>query len=180
MKVIMVTGNSNKFEETEKIAKLNGVELERRDIDLPEIRGTLEEIVKDKARQAFEIIGFPIVCDDSGLFVNELDDFPGAFSKFVFEKIGNEGILKLLKNLQNRGAEFRCTACYFDGASFVISSGVVKGTVTESLRGSSGFGYDPIFLPEGNDKTFAEDLNYKMRVSHRKKAFTKLFSQLSK
>jgi len=174
----MVTTNKGKFKETREIAKKYGVELTQLALDLPEIRATLEEIVVDKARQAYEAVGEPVVCDDSGLFIDGLNDFPGEFSKFVLGKLGNSGILRLMPPTR-RGAEFRCAACYFDGKNYVVKIGIAKGKIIHEERGSSGFGFDPIFLPEGNDKTFAEDFDFKMKVSHRISAFNQLFSFLS-
>ena len=180
MKVTMATSNIYKFVEAREIAKSVDIELVQKNIDISEIRGTLEDIVIDKARKSFEKVKVPVVCDDSGFFVDALKDFPGEFSRFALDRIGNKGILKLMEGKEDRGAEFRCMACYFDGKRFLLSLGVVHGRVIETIRGNAGFGYDPIFIPDGFTKTFAEDFEIKMNISHRKKAFIGLFKKIKK
>ncbi len=179
MELFMVTSNIHKFVETREFAKEYGIKLIQKNIDIQEIRGTLEDIIMAKAKKAYEEIKTPVICDDSGFFIDSLNDFPGEFSRFVIEKIGNEGIIKLMENKESKGAEFRCMACYFDGSNFKLSLGIVRGKVIDEIRGRFGFGYDPIFIPEGFTKTFAEDFEIKMKTSHRKKAFTGLFKKIS-
>ena len=178
MELNMVTSNIHKFVETREFAKEIGIKLIQKNIDIHEVRGTLEDIVMAKAKKAYEGVQTPIVCDDSGFFIDSLNDFPGEFSRFVFEKIGNEGILKLIEDKEDKGAEFRCMACYFDGSNFMLSLGIVRGKITDAIRGKFGFGYDPIFIPDGFTKTFSEDFEIKMKNSHRKKAFTGLFKKI--
>lgn len=180
MKIVMATSSKNKFKESKEIAEGFGISLVRGHVDINEIRGTLAEIVEDKAIRSFELLEIPIICDDSGFFIDRFDGFPGPFSKFALEKIGNKGLLKLMHSIKERGAEFRCLAGFFDGHELIISNGVSKGTIVEKPRGTNGFGFDPIFVPEGHDKTFAEDIKYKMEVSHRRKAFNDLFEEISK
>ena len=115
MNLVMVTGNRHKFLETLEIARSMGIRLIQKPFEIREVRGTLEEIARDKAEKAFAAVGRPVICDDSGFFVDALNGFPGEFSAFVFGKIGVSGILKLMKGVADRGAEFRCAACYYDG-----------------------------------------------------------------
>jgi XTP/dITP diphosphohydrolase len=178
--MLMVTSSRNKFLETKEIASRLGIELEQKPMDILESRGTLEDIAKDKARKAYEATGQPVVCDDSGFFVDALKGFPAEFSAFALKRIGVPGIMKLMEGVADRGAEFRCAACYHDGKEFLVRLGVVRGTVPPEVRGSRGFGFDPIFIPAGRTKTFAEDYEYKGKVSHRRKAFQALFEELSK
>ena len=180
MKIVMATSSKNKFKESKEIAEGFGIELVRGHVDISEIRGTLAEIVEDKAIRSFELLKTPIICDDSGFFIDRFDGFPGPFSKFLFEKIGNKGMLKLMYGIKERAAEFRCLACFFDGHELIISEGVSRGTLVEKPRGTNGFGFDPIFIPEGHDKTFAEDIEKKMKVSHRRNAMHDLFKEISK
>ena len=180
MKIVMATSSKNKFKEAKEIAERFGIELVRGHVDINEIRGTLSEIVEDKAIRSVELLETPVICDDSGFFIDRFDGFPGSFSKFILEKIGNKGILKLMHSIKERGAEFRCLACFFDGHELIISEGVSKGNIVEKPRGTNGFGFDPIFVPEGHDKTFAEDIEHKMKVSHRRNAFHDLFKEISK
>ncbi|MBR9680897.1 MAG: RdgB/HAM1 family non-canonical purine NTP pyrophosphatase [Candidatus Altiarchaeota archaeon] len=173
----LVTTNRGKYKETKEIAKSFEIGLTQLKIDIPEIRGTLEMIVKDKAKKAYELVKEPVLCDDSGLFIGSLNGFPGAFSKFTLGKIGNLGIIRLLKGMK-RDAEFKCAACFYDGKNFYVEVETSKGKIILEEKGNQGFGFDPIFIPEGHDKTFGEDFKYKMTVSHRKKAFKKLFETL--
>ena len=176
----MVTSSRDKFLEAKEIASRLGIELVQKPMDILESRGTLEEIARDKARKAYDATRQPVVCDDSGFFVNALKGFPAEFSAFALKRIGVPGVMKLMQGVPDRGAEFRCAACYHDGREFTVKLGIVKGTVPDEIRGSRGFGFDPIFIPEGRDKTFAEDYEYKTKVSHRRKAFQALFEELSK
>lgn len=179
MEVAIVTSNPHKVRETRKIAEPFGIELKHVDLDVPEVRGTLQDVVQDKARRSFAEAGEPVICDDSGFFIDALDSFPGPFSAFVFKRLGCEGILKLMRGEKERGAEFRCAAAYHDGKRMLVRLGIVRGTVTREPAGSGGFGYDPIFQPDGHRKTFAEDVKHKMRISHRREAFTELFAELA-
>jgi XTP/dITP diphosphohydrolase len=178
MEAVMVTSNLNKFRESEEIARSFGIKLVQKHLDVPETRGTLKEIAVDKARRAFEVVKQPVICDDSGFFVQSLKGFPGEFSHFVFDTIGKEGVLSLMKNHPDKTAEFQCYACFFDGKRMVVSKGVVSGKITDPPRGNAGFGYDPIFVPEGQSKTFAEDFKMKMKLSHRLRAMRGLFSKM--
>jgi XTP/dITP diphosphohydrolase len=178
MELTLVTSNKNKFGETREIAQDYGIDLKYEAVDIPEIRGTLEEIVQDKARRSFEAVGRPVLVDDSGFFLNAWRGFPGPFSAFALERLGCEGILSLMEDVKDRSAEFRCAAAYYDGKDLRVRLGIVHGRVTEEQRGSGGFGYDPIFIPDGHHRTFAEDFRFKMRVSHRRRAFRELFAAL--
>ena len=180
MKVVMATSSKNKFKESKEIADEFGIELVRGHVDISEVRGSLAKIVEDKAIRSFELLEQPVVCDDSGLFIDKFGGFPGEFSKFALEKIGSKGILKLLHGVKDRGAEFHCVACFFNGHEVILSEGVSRGAIVKKPRGTNGFGFDPIFVPEGHDKTFAEDIGHKMKVSHRRRAMHDLFRELSK
>jgi XTP/dITP diphosphohydrolase len=178
MEIIMVTSNLNKFKESEEIARSFGIKLVQKHLDVPEIKGTLREIAVDKSKRAFEIVKQPVICDDSGFFVTALRGFPGSFSHFAFDTVGKEGVLSLLKNKPDKTAEFQCYACFFDGSRMIVSKGVVFGKIADPPRGNAGFGYDPIFVPEGQSKTFAEDFKMKMKLSHRLRAMRGIFSKL--
>ncbi len=169
-----LTGNEHKFREVKGLAEQFGFHLEWANLSLPEIRGSLREVALAKARDAFERVG-PVICEDSGFFVEDLNGFPGEYSKWVFQKLGCEGIVRLAKGSR---ACFRTVAVYYDGRP-LVASGEVWGEVVEP-RGSGGFGYDPIFLPDGHSRTFAEDPLYKLENSHRFRAFRTLFKLLKK
>jgi XTP/dITP diphosphohydrolase len=120
----------------------------------------------------------PVVAEDSGLFVDSLDGFPGPYSSYVFRTIGNRGVLRLLPLPGKRGASFQAAVAYCTpGSDPVGFSGSVNGVVARYPRGIHGFGFDPIFIPEeGDGRTFAEmSTQDKNLLSHRSRAFTKFF-----
>jgi XTP/dITP diphosphohydrolase len=120
--------------------------------------------------------------EDAGLFVNALSDFPGVYSKFVFTSIGCEGVLRLLVPCEDRSAHFEAVVAYCEkGGEPQIFKGRVDGEIAGEPRGENGFGYDPIFIPEGEKRTFAEmKTQEKNQFSHRARALEKLAEFLSK
>lgn len=155
----------------------------------PETGTTFEENARIKARTLKAIKpGQWVVADDSGLEVEGLNHLPGVHSaRYAGEKAGdNENVAKVLKMLQirspqNRRAQFRCVLLAFDpnGVEHILN-GVVKGTIATQVRGKVGFGYDPIFIPEGSEKTFSElGIAAKNQISHRAIAIRELLSLLS-
>ncbi|MEM0332314.1 MAG: non-canonical purine NTP pyrophosphatase, partial [Archaeoglobaceae archaeon] len=113
-----------------------------------------------------------------GLFIEALKGFPGVYSSYVFKTIGNEGILKLMDGITNRRAYFKAVLAYWDGKEIHIFEGKVEGEIATEIRGSGGFGFDPIFLY--NKKTFAEMGDEKNEVSHRRRVLEKFFTWLQK
>lgn len=129
----------------------------------------------------------PVISDDSGLVINALGGMPGVESARFMEGYSYEEKMKeLLRRLQNfndKSASFVCVATYFNPNSGVLISaqGIVNGTISDNIRGEFGFGYDPFFIPEGYDKTFGElGESVKRQISHRSRAFRKLFELLKK
>jgi len=167
-KVTLITGNKNKEREIKEILKKYGIEIESIDLDIHEIQSEdLESIVLDYIRKAWEILKKKIIVEDSGLFIEELKGFPGPFSSYVFKTIGNEGILKIMKDIKNRKAKFLCVLGYKDEKNEKVFFGEVKGKISESIRGL-GWGFDPIFIPENSEKTFGEmNIQEKNEFSHR-------------
>jgi XTP/dITP diphosphohydrolase len=174
MKLIFVTGNQHKFKEAERILKEYNVIIGRRDINCEEIRNeSCEEIALMCMRLLRRKMDKPFFVEDSGLFIKALDGFPGTFSSWVFKKIGNEGILRLLREEQIRDAYFLSAIAVWDGRKEKVLTGRVDGYISRELRGK-GFGYDPIFIPAGSDKTFGEDEKIKSLCSHRRNSLKKL------
>lgn len=154
-----------------------GHDVEQLKDEYPEIQAdTLEDVVESGLKWLWERHHVPIIIDDSGLFVNALKGFPGVYSAYVYKTIGYQGVLKLLEGAEDRKAEFRCCAGYVDAdGSITTRSGVSAGKIIDEARGTGGFGYDPVFVPEGFDLTFAElELGIKNRISHRGRAFAML------
>lgn len=178
--VWLVTSNHGKFREVREIGRSLGVQVVQARAPIREIRGSLQEIAGNKAHQAHAYLKQPVVVDDAGVFIRALGGFPGPFASFVFSKIGNPGILKLMEGVEDRHAEFKGCAVYFDGEKEVLAQGKCEGSILEAPRGrgKDGFGYDPIFVPAGHHKTFAEDHTTKMQVSYRTQMYRQLFSRL--
>lgn len=123
------------------------------------------------ARYVYERVHQPVVVDDTGLFIDALSGFPGPYSAYVFRKIGSHGVLRLMADTENRGALFVSAVGYSNGKTVKVFRGECKGTIAKEIRGDQIFGYDPIFIPGGECRTFAEDAIMKDRVSHRRKSF---------
>ncbi|WP_026152870.1 XTP/dITP diphosphatase [Methanocaldococcus villosus] len=173
MLLYFATGNINKVKEAEIILK--DIKIQQINIKYPEIQGSLEEVAEFGAKYVYNIIKKPVIVEDSGFFVEALNGFPGPYSRYVQETIGNEGILKLLEDKDNRNAYFKCVIGYCDENGVKLFSGIIRGKVSEEIRGEHGFAYDSIFIPEGESRTFAEmSREEKSRISHRKLAFDKL------
>jgi len=133
---------------------------------------SLEEIAREKAKTAFAKVKRQIIVEDDGLFIDSLSGFPGQYSSFVFKTIGNDGILKLLAGSTKRSAYFLSMIAFYDGRILSISEGRVNGRITDRIT-EGGWGYDPIFVPDGTDLTFAELDESKNEYSHRKRALEK-------
>lgn len=179
-KVNFATSNSFKVKEASKVGEKFGIEFIQIDEPYPEIRHErVEEVAKEGAKYVFQKVKKAVIVEDTGLYIEALSGFPGSYSKFVFQKIGNKGILKLLEEEENRKARFISAVAYCDEKEVKIFVGKIKGTISRKIKGKRGFGYDPIFLPEGQKKTFAEDYELKEKISHRKKAFEKFCEWMS-
>lgn len=170
-----VTSNVHKFHEAERILKEFNIIIQHADIPYQEIRAErLEDIAADSALRLKMRLPPPYFVEDTGLFIEALNGFPGPFSGWVLKKIGLEGILKLMKGRGERRAIFRTAVALFNGKEVRVFVGEVYGTITNEIKGRSGFGYDPIFVPEGYGKTFAELGERKNTISHRRKALEKM------
>ena len=143
-------------------------------ISIKEIQSeSIIEVAEDKVKKAFDIVRKPVIIEDDGLFIQELNGFPGVYSSFVFKTIGNKGILNLLRNNENRRASFLSIITFFDGKTIKSFNGETKGYIDTKIF-SQGWGFDPIFIPEGENKTYGQiDIVNKNRLSHRSKAFEK-------
>jgi len=214
LKILFITSNVHKFREVQDIvrnvSRRSDIEISHLPLKYPEIQHEEIEFVAKSA--AYFImkecyVSEPFFLEDSGLFIPALKGFPGAFSSFVFSKIGNEGILKLMSGLEGdeRRAFFKSVIAFSSSSHASNSSrsydffdicsdarahncmpapgdvkifvGITEGRIADSERGSGGFGFDPIFEYEG--KTFAEmTTEEKNSVSHRGKAVRKFIDYL--
>lgn len=179
-KIVFVTSNNGKFNEARSILGAKKIELLQNTEGYPELQeDDLEPIASFGAKWVAEKLQIPVMVDDSGLFINALNGFPGPYSAFVENKIGNKKILRLMEDEEDRTAYFKSVIGYCEpGNDAVVFTGIVKGLISFEERGSGGFGYDPIF--EYNGRTFAEmSSEEKNKYSHRKRALEKFFEWLS-
>ena len=131
--------------------------------------------------QGTELEGSAIMVEDSGLFIDSLDGFPGAYSSFVEGTVGLDGILRLLEDAGDRGAEYRAVAIVDSEGRTWQANGICRGRISKEMLGSGGFGYDPIFVPdEGDGRTCAQmSAEEKSPISHRGQALRGLSEVLS-
>jgi XTP/dITP diphosphohydrolase len=168
MEIIFVTTNPGKMGEAREIGAEFGIEFVQNGYDTRELQSMDPlEIAEDSARDAYAKLGKPLIVEDSGMFIDALKGFPGPFSAYAYKCIGLAGILRLMEGEDERSASMKSAVAYVDGDIVKSFLGEARGTMPESARGEQGFGYDPIFIPEGREKTFAEDTEYKNIVSHR-------------
>ncbi len=169
--VLFVSSNKNKFNEAKNILSKNGINLGFFKSSLREIRAeSIKEIAALKVDEAYRQCHKPVIVEDAGLFVESLNGFPGPFSSYVFKTIGNSGILRLVKT--NRMAKFQSVVAYCDNKyGVVLFDAKVEGKISKNSKGK-GWGYDPIFTPNGQNKTYAM-LSNKNEISHRYKALKK-------
>jgi len=176
-----ITGNKGKAEEAREKLKPLHIMIIQRDLGYPEIQAdTLEEVARAGVEYVQQKFNQPFILEDAGLFIEHLQGFPGVYSKYVFLTIGLPGILQLLAGVKKRTAVFRSVYAYAEPKQppFIVC-GECEGTITTSVRGTHGFGYDPLFIPTGSTKTFGEmTTEEKNRFSHRAKALEKLVQHL--
>jgi XTP/dITP diphosphohydrolase len=148
--------------------------------ELPETGDTLEANARQKAQYVFDTFGLPCFADDSGLEVFSLNNAPGVYSAMYAgpQRSSNDNIRLLLKNLidkTDRKAQFRTVICWVDAKQPLYFEGIVRGAIIYECRGTQGFGYDPVFVPEGHSRTFAEmSMTEKNLLSHRAQAVKKM------
>jgi len=190
--IIFATNNLGKLKEVRNIFsdtkfKIIGLKEVGYNDEIEETGNTFEANALLKAETIFSKLKLPVIADDSGLCVNQLNCEPGVYSaRYAGDKASYlDNNLKLLSELKNfRGphfAKFICTSVYLDKDHKIITVGGLFGKIINVFRGENGFGFDPIFVPRGYSKTLAElDLNEKNSISHRAKAFTALKIKMKK
>ena len=182
--IIFATNNQNKVEEVRAVlgSRFNIITLKEAgiDIDIPEPHDTLEANASEKSKTIFTITNKNCFSEDTGLEVVALNGEPGVKSaRYAGESRSfDDNIEKLLSNLSssdNKTARFRTVISLILNGKEHLFEGICKGTIIAERKGNNGFGYDPVFVPDGSDKTFAEmDMAGKNKFSHRKKAMEKL------
>ena len=189
MKIVFATNNQHKLSEIRQILGDRVEVLSLQDIgcdvDIPETGKTLEENALQKAQYVFEHYHTDVFADDTGLEVDALNGAPGVYSaRYAGEGHDSEAnmskLLKKLSNNDNRKARFRTVIALIQQGDVHKFEGIVNGQIIRERRGGEGFGYDPIFQPDGYDKTFAElGLDIKNTISHRARAVAKLCAFLA-
>ena len=174
--LFFVSSNENKFQEAERILSNSGVKINFSKTTLEEIQSnSLSEIAEKKAISAYEIIQKPVIIEDDGLFINSLNGFPGPYSSYVYDTIGNKGIMNLLENSKFRDAEFVSIIAYLgDSEGVKLFESSISGKISSVIE-KGGWGYDPIFIPDGESKTYA-NVSDKDKLSHRSASLTKFSS----
>lgn len=186
--LIFATNNEHKVSEIQSLLPkdINVITLQQAGItiDIPEPYDTLQENANTKAKTIFEITKQNCFSEDTGLEIDALNGAPGVHSARYASEDRNfnaniEKVLTNLKNTKNRSAQFRTVICLIWEQKEYYFEGVCRGQIAEQNSGTAGFGYDPIFIPEGATKSFAEmTMDEKNTHSHRQKAVTQLFTFL--
>ena len=188
MKLVFATNNQHKLKELQAILGDHFELLSLKDIgceeEIPEEQPTLEGNARQKAEYIYERYGYSCFADDTGLEIDALNGEPGVYSaRYAGEakdpQANMDKVLAKLKNEGNRKARFRTVISLALDGDEKQFEGIVEGEITRKKRGGSGFGYDPVFLPNGYEQTFAEmDLSDKNEISHRARAVQKLVEYL--
>jgi XTP/dITP diphosphohydrolase len=184
MTIVFATNNQHKLKEIMSILGNSFTLMSLKDInideDIPEDEPLLEGNALFKARYIHKITGMNVFADDTGLEIDALNGLPGVHSaRFAGEdknpSANIEKVLSLLGTADNRKARFRTVIALIFEKKEYLFEGVVTGTIISEKRGIEGFGYDPVFIPDGKSQTFAEmALQEKNKISHRARAFEKL------
>jgi XTP/dITP diphosphohydrolase len=171
--LVVVSQNKNKLAEISPLFREHNVEFETSSLEKQEVRSDEVQIVaRSAAEHAFRILKRPVVTDDTGLYIDALNGFPRAYPSFVLDTIGKEGVLKLMDGVSDRSAKFITAAAFCDGRITRAFVGEMQGSIASEAAGSGGFGYDPIFIPEGHSKTYAQlSFDEKVAISHRTRSF---------
>ena len=188
MKLVFATNNKHKLQEVRDIVGDRVEVLSLADIgccdDIPETADTLQGNALIKARHIYEKYGFDCFADDTGLEVEALDGAPGVYSaRYAGEECDSEANMrKLLENLTgktDRNAQFRTVIALIINGEEMLFNGIVKGSIATEKKGDSGFGYDPVFVPEGHSASFAQmSSEMKNSMSHRFRATQQLSDYL--
>jgi non-canonical purine NTP pyrophosphatase (RdgB/HAM1 family) len=174
-KITFVTGNKAKAKE---VSRILNIPLEILETEIEEIQEiNLEKVALNKLNQAFGIVKGPVIIDDISLEISAWNGFPGPLIKWMLKSENDTAnlLLRLLKNEENRKAIAKLAIGYHDGKNPYLFIGEIDGEISKEIRGENGFGWDPVFVPDGERKTFAEMTpSEKDKISHRKIALKKL------
>jgi len=181
--LFFASSNTHKFKEVKRILSNSSLEIKFFKINLEEIQSdSLREIAKRKAINAFSRVQKPLIIEDDGLFIDSLNGFPGPYSSYVYDTIGNKGLIRLLENNESRNAKFLAIIAYCNGIGDVeLFESSISGKISLFIE-DGGWGYDPIFIPDGETRTYA-NVSDKDNFSHRAtslKKFSNWFLHMKK
>ena len=190
-KIVFATHNEHKLDEVRTMLEPLGYKvLGAGDLNLPDIEetgNTFKENALLKAYEAYKYTSLPVLAEDTGLCIRALDNAPGIYTKRYAEKNGGfpkvfEKLAECLANVTDRSAYFNCTmALVIDETQAEVFEGIFEGEIIDTPRGGNGFGYDPVFVPKGYDKTVAQLTDSeKNTISHRYLALQKVVEYLKK
>lgn len=169
----LVTGNRNKLREAERIL---GYPVDAHELDLPEVQSLdLHEVLRGKGEEAWRRLGRAVVVEETGLYLDAFGGFPGPLVKWMLEAMGAEGIARAVHALGDPRATAHCALLYRDAETELVADGKTSGRLVPEPRGSEGFGWDPVFVPEEHDLTYAELApQRKDEIGHRGRAWRRL------
>ncbi len=177
MELYLVTGNKDKLREAKQIL---GEQIKNIDIDLEEIQELdSDKVSEHKAKLAYEKIKKPLITWENALYLNCLNDFPGPLIKWFWKTVTLKKICELANLYNNHKIYTKTTLTYYDGKTLKHFYGILEGTIPKEPKGTNGFAWDPIFIPQGQTKTFAEMTpEEKNKISMHKIAFEMLKNYL--
>lgn len=169
----LITGNAHKAKQVSEYLKMP---LNHLSLDLTEIQSLdPEEVIEHKLKEAFEKVHSPVIVDDTSLVIHSMGLLPGPFIKYFLHEIGQETLCKITHTFTDTSATANVSIGFYDGTTMKIFSGELKGSIAKTPVGDRGFGWDPIFIPEGYQAPRAAlDQNTYDAISPRKKALEKL------
>lgn len=174
-KITLVTSNKAKERDIQKIL---GFPISVVGMDLEEIQEVdLGKVALHKIEEAYKKIHAPVIVDDVALYIKAWNNFPGPLIKWILKAGGGNAsmLLKMMEGEEDRRASVRLVIAYHDGKKSHLFFGEDEGRITHEIRGQNGFGWDPVFIPDGYTKTFAEmSFEEKNKDSHRRQALEKL------
>lgn len=154
MEFVLITGNENKLREAEQIL---GFRPNNIDLDLDEIQElNSDKVAEHKAKQAWSLVKKPLVVSDQSLYISCLNGFPGPLIKWFWKQVSLEKICQIVHSFSDHNVYAQTTLTYYDGEKMRHFYGKVYGAIPPVPRGTNGFAWDTIFIPQGYDKTFAE------------------------
>lgn len=176
-RLVFVTSNEGKAREAEQLL---GTQVEAVSLELPELQTlSFEEVVRGKAVEAARLTGRRVLVEDSGLELRVWKGYPGPFTKWITNHIDDAALARMLDPFEDRSAEAVAVVGIAEPGQrpdeVLVAEGRIRGSIAAAPRGSSGFGWDVLFIPEGESRTWAEmTVEEKLRDSHRSRAFAAL------